>query len=104
MKKRGGAGLFSVVFKVEESNTGRVGVRNAIGREKARGEDDVVSSFPSFVTLLLKLCTHFTFWRRLGTGGGDVGKKRCCFLCEPRYQGRPLAVLLLSTNRDSETG
>lgn len=33
MKKRGSAGLFSMVFKVEESNTGRVGVRNVIGRE-----------------------------------------------------------------------
>lgn len=31
-------------------------------------------------------------------------RKDAVFLCEPRYQGRPLAVLLLSINRDSETG
>lgn len=54
--------------------------------------------FPPFrlsLNLLLKLCTHFTFWRRLGTGGGDVGKKRCCFSLWTTLPGSPACCFTL---------
>lgn len=42
----------SVGFECEATSTDGVGVRNVMDREKAREEDDVVFSFPCFLSLV----------------------------------------------------